>query len=138
MLWAELSQFVADYWHEVDHNAGARAHEFFIPHGVFMTSTQIYEGQDAIQEFYQKRSARGDRTARHLVNNLRIARATDDEVTIDWVLCLYAHDGLPVQASAPPILIADVSDCCVQTQGGWRLRSRQINPVFKGGVSTTS
>ena len=137
MLWAEISQFVAEYWHEVDANGGARAHELFTPDGTFGTSIRTYAGQDAIKGFYAGRQARGDRTARHLVSNLRLGRVAGDEVEAQWILSLHAADGAPILLSAPPIMIADVMDRCVRTQDGWRLRSRQIIPVFKGGVPTT-
>lgn len=137
MLWAEMSQFVADYWHEVDANGGARAHELFLPDGTFSTSLQTYAGQAAIKGFYDGRRARGDRTARHLVSNLRLGRVAGADVEVHWILSLHAADGLPVLLSAPPIMIADVTDVCLRTPPGWRLRSRRIVPVFKGGVSTT-
>jgi hypothetical protein len=137
MLWAEMSQFVAEYWHEVDVNGGARAHELFLPDGRFSTSVRTYVGQDAIKGFYGGRQARGDRTARHLVSNLRLGRVAGAEVEVHWILSLHAEDGLPVLLSAPPIMIADVEDLCVQTPSGWRLRSRRIVPVFKGGAPTT-
>ena len=135
----EIAALNADYWHEVDHHKGAKAHEFFFDDGVFTTSLQQRTGRAAIMAFYNGRQARpAPRTARHIVSNQRVAVQDRDNATSDWILSLHAADGEPVLPSSPAIMIADVHDVCQRdADGRWRYRSRTIVAVFKSDTPTT-
>ena len=110
----------------------------FAEDGCFTTSMKQRSGRAAIAEFYQGRQAAGPRTARHVATNIRVDVADRDHASADWILLLYAADGLPVLASEPAIMIADVRDECVRgADGVWRYRSRTIVPVFKSSTPTT-
>jgi len=135
----EISRLLAEFWHDVDNNWGASAHQYFTTDAVFTTSIgRTRQGLEAIREFYDSRQARGPRVARHLVSNLRVERRSTDEAIAHWILVLYANDGEPVLPSEPPIMVADVVDeCRRQPDGSWKFASRTITALFKGERPTT-
>lgn len=135
----ELEMRLADYWHEVDTNWGKRAGEFFTEDAVFEVSRATYRGRAKIEEFYNYRVGRGPRVAVHAVSNFRVVAETLTTATSTWYLLLYAHDGVPVLPSAPPIQIALATDHCVkEADGNWRYSYRKFGVLFRGGVETTS
>ena len=60
-----------NYWYEVDHNWGRRAHTYYVPDGKFMIGDKTMVGVEAIANFYKWREGRGERAARHVVTNFR-------------------------------------------------------------------
>jgi len=135
----ELEMLLADFWHDVDTNWGRRAGEFYTEDGVFEASERTYRGRAQIEEFYQYRRDRGPRVAAHAITNFRAVPESPNAATCTWYLILYAHDGQPVQLSAPPIQIALAVDQCVKGKDGrWRYRHRKFEIWFKGGVPTTT
>ena len=136
----EIETLLMDYWHEVDTNNGRKAHEFFLQDGLFRNSVgRDRIGRDAIAEFYSSRDARGPRIARHVSTNLRVLAPNGSDVTSNYILLLFAADGVPVLPSEPPIMIADVTDVCRRdSDGRWRYASRMIVGLFKGDKPTTT
>ena len=48
-----------------------------------------------------------------------------------WVL--YAEDGEPVLASRVPLVVADITDQCVQSRDGeWLIQRRDLRTLFRG------
>lgn len=138
MLLQALTTLEVDYWHEVDHNWGRNAHEFYVDDGEFAIGTKAMRGKEAIAGFYRWREARGERTARHLVSNFRLSSAKSDRAVFECIMCLYAADGRPVLPSRPAIMIADVvNECELGQDGRWRFVSRRLVPVFEGGEPAT-
>ncbi len=135
----ELEIQLADFWHDVDTNWGRQAAEFYTEDGVFEASEQIYVGREKIREFYEYRITRGARVAAHTIANFRAVPQSPTEAVSTWYLLLYAHDGEPVQLSAPPIQIALATDHSVRCEDGqWRYKHRKFESWFKGGVPTTT
>lgn len=135
----ELEIQLADFWHDVDQNWGRQAADFFTEDGVFEASEQTYRGREHIRQFYEYRLSRGPRVAVHAFANFRADPRSPTEAVSTWYLILYAHDGEPVQLSAPPIQIALATDHSVKGEDGrWRYRHRKFDSLFKGGVATTT
>ena len=135
---AEVSSFETEYWHDVDRNWGREAHTFYREDGVFVIGDKRMDGPKAVAKFYGWRQKRGDRTARHLVSNFRLANSTGNRSTLECVMCLYAADGVPVLDSRPAIMIADVvSECVRDDSGRWRYALHQLVPIFMGGTAPT-
>jgi hypothetical protein len=133
-----LTALEIDYWYEVDHNWGRNAHAFYVADGVFAIGDKKMRGPDAVAAFYRWREARGDRTARHVVTNFRLAFSQGARAKFECILCLYAADGKPVLPSVPAIMIADiVSECELGHDGRWRFLSHLLEPVFMGGEPAT-
>jgi hypothetical protein len=134
----ELEVLNIAFWRDVDSNWGRTAHEFFTEDGVYTTSQKSRKGRDAIRGFYSDRQDRGDRLARHLINNFHVTVHDADHATAEWTMCLYAADGVAPLDSEPPILIGAVTDECVRgADGKWRYASRTTKPLFKGSRPTT-
>lgn len=135
----ELEMLLADFWHDVDTNWGRHAGEFYTEDGVFEASEQTYRGRARIEEFYRYRLERGPRVAAHTITNFRAIPQSPASAICTWYLTLYAHDGGPIQPTAPPIQIALATDHCVKcSDGRWRYKHRKFEVWFKGGVATTT
>ena len=135
----ELEMLLHDYWHEVDTNWGRNAGAFYTEDATFQGSRSVYRGRDQIQQFYDYRLGRGARVAMHSVTNFRAVLESPTRAVSTWYLLLFAHDGAPVQESAPPIQISLMTDVCVKCPDGkWRYQSRKFEVWFQGGVETTS
>lgn len=134
----ELQLLLADFWHDVDTNWGRNAGSYFTEDGVFEASRAVYRGRARIEEFYSYRQGRGERVAVHAFANFRVTLDAPGHATSTWYLLLYAHDGVPVLKSEPPIQIALVTDVCVKgADGRWRYKHRRFDTLFMGGVPTT-
>lgn len=129
-----------DYWYEVDFNWGRAAHLYYTDGGIFEGSSGVfYEGRSRIAEFYQYRESRGARTVVHSVSNFRAEMTGVNTAVSTWFLHLYAADGTPPHASAPPILISAMTDHHQrQTGGEWLCRNRKFDTLFKGGIPVTA
>ncbi|MBL0919946.1 MAG: nuclear transport factor 2 family protein [Hydrogenophaga sp.] len=135
----EIQSALIEYWHDVDTNWGARAHEFYTEDGSYTTSARTRQGRAVIAEFYSSRRDRGARISRHLVSNVRVQVQDDTHATCSWVLVLYAADGEPVLTAEVPNLIADCHDVLVrEADGQWRCASRRLVPLFKSSTPTTA
>lgn len=135
----ELEMLLADYWHDVDTNWGRNAGSFYTEDAVFEASRSVYRGRAQIQGFYDYRLKRGPRVAMHVVTNFRAVPQSPTRALSTWYLQLFAHDGEPVLASAPPIQISLMTDLCLKGEDGlWRYQHRKFEVWFQGGVPTTS
>ncbi len=134
----EIEELSIDYWNDVDTNWGKNAHEYYTEDGSYTTSIKTRTGRDAIRDFYDARENRGDRIARHLINNHKITIHDRNRVSAVWILSLFAADGKPVLPSKPAIMMADVYDEIVRgADGRWRYKSRTIKPLFRDDTPTT-
>jgi len=133
-LWYALYRHAMNYWHEVDFNGGARAHEFYVRDGLFAVGDNRFEGHDKIRAYYDWRRRRGHITSRHLLNNLQVLPEDEHHVRQIGVLSLYRADGRPpFQGERPPMLIADIIADCVRGEDEvWRYRSHILRPLFVG------
>jgi hypothetical protein len=134
LLLVELHALEADYWYEVDHNLGRAAVTFYQHDGTFTIADTVFRGRDEIAGFYRRRDERGPRTARHAITNPRISHADDDAASFEYIMLLYADDGVPVLEAKAPVMIADVATEYVRAGGAWRVRSRTLRPIFEGGT----
>jgi hypothetical protein len=134
----QLTDLEVEYWYDVDHNWGRTAHTLYVEDGVFMIGDKRMVGRHAIADFYRWREGRGDRTARHVVTNFRLATVANGRAKFECILLLYAADGKPVLESRPAIMIADiVNECALGEDGQWRFLSHELRPIFMGGEAPT-
>jgi SnoaL-like domain len=133
-LWYALNRLETDYWWDVDLNSGRKAHEFYVPDGLYVVGQNRFSGHDQIRAFYEWRARRGSMTSRHLINNLKIFATDDHDARLVAALSLFRANGPPpVQRMPSPCLIADVIGECVRGEDGiWRFRSHVLRPVFVG------
>jgi SnoaL-like domain len=106
-LWYALNRLMINYWADVDSNAGAQAHEFYLPDALYAVRNNRFEGEQKIRAFYARRRQRGRTTTRHLVDNLRVFRDDARSVRAVGVMSLYRADGSPpFQGARPPAMVA--------------------------------
>ncbi|WP_420223581.1 nuclear transport factor 2 family protein [Pigmentiphaga litoralis] len=97
-----------------------------------------YRGRAAIEAFYERRRDRGARVSLHVVQNFRIEPESDTRVRCQYILNLYAADGVPVLPSRPAIMLALVEEVVLkQADGTWRYASRRVFPQFRDETPTT-
>lgn len=138
-LKADILALVTEYWNDVDTNWGARAHTMFTEDGVFGSGESAYTGRQQIKAFYDWRVSRGDRVARHLINNPIVTIDGPDRATIRYIMTIYAVDGVPVLSVRAPNSISDVVEVLVRDpQGNWKIRSKTFTALFKGEAPTTT
>jgi hypothetical protein len=133
-LWLALNRLLADYWADVDDNAGETAHRFYLPDALFAVGNNRFEGEGKIRAFYERRRKQGSATTRHLLSNLRIFPDEEWRARAVGVMSLYRSDGkAPVIGAKPPAMIADFEARCILGQdGGWRFQSHVLRPIFVG------
>ena len=129
-----LNRLMTNYWAELDHNGGSRAHEFYLPEALFAVGNNRFEGPEKIRAFYARRRQHGTTTTRHLVGNLRVLRDDANCVWTVGVMSLYRADGRPpFQWTRPPAMIADFEAQCVLGDDRlWRFQSHVLRPIFVG------
>ena len=134
----EIEDLSINYWTDVDTNWGKTAHEYYTEDGSYTTSLKTRTGRIAIKDFYDSRENRGDRVARHFINNHKITIHDRNRVSAVWILSLFAADGKPVLPSRPAIMIADVHDEILRGKDGrWLYKSRTIKALFRDETPTT-
>lgn len=136
---AEILSLVTRYWYDVDTNWGAKAHTMFAPDGVFGSGASAYTGHDQIKAFYDWRRSRGERVARHLINNPQVTFEGPDRATIRYIMTIYAVDGVAVLPVTGPNSISDVVELVTRdADGRWWIQSKTFTALFKGPEPTTS
>ena len=133
----EIEDLAIDFWDEVDRNWGKNAHEYFTEDGSYTTSIKTRTGRETIRAFYDSRENRGERVARHLINNHKITIHDHDHASAVQILSLFAADGVPVLPSRPAIMMADIHDEILRVNGRWLYQSRTIKSLFRDETPTT-
>jgi hypothetical protein len=131
-LWYALNRLLTDYWADVDHNGGSRAHEFYLEDALYAVGNNHFDGVEKIRAFYDRRRQFGNSTTRHLVGNVRVARDKERHARADGVMSLYRGDGRPpFRGARPPSMIADfAAQCVLDDDQSWRFRSHMLQPIF--------
>jgi len=133
-LWYALNRLMTNYWADVDHNGGSRAHEFYLPEALYTVGHNRFEGAEKIRAFYARRRQRGNTTTRHLIDNLLVFRDDAQHARADGMMSLYRADGRPpFQLARPPAMIADFeAHCALGDDRLWRFQSHILRPIFVG------
>lgn len=121
----------------MDFNWGRNAGGYYTEDAVFEGAGFAYNGRAEIEEFYAFRRERGPRVVLHAVINFDCTFEGESRASAAWVCMLYAHDGEPPQASAPPINVSLVRDECVREGGEWLVKRRSWSTLFQGGAPVT-
>jgi len=131
-LWYALNRLMTDYWAEVDHNGGERAHEFYLPDALYAVGNNRFDGTDKIRAFYARRRQMGNSSTRHLVANFRVFADGVGRGRAGGIMSLYRADGRPpIRAVKPPSMIADFEALCVLGDDRlWRFQSHLLRPIF--------
>ncbi|MTD59030.1 nuclear transport factor 2 family protein [Amycolatopsis pithecellobii] len=127
---AALTELVFEFARRVDIEQGRGTELLFLPDGYYQYDGRAEHGRDDIRAAYDRRRARGERTARHVFTNLTFARGSDGHLNGRSLMILFAADGPAPIDSAAPIVVGDVVDVYAEHEGGFLLAHRVITPVF--------
>ena len=129
-----VEALIAEWSRRLDHDGGVGMEKLFAEQGVFAALGMEARGRDEIRATYERRRARGPRTARHLVTNLVIESLGEGRARATSIMVLFADDGEPPRPAHVPLVVADVVDECVrEADGAWRLSSRTLRNIFEDG-----
>ena len=129
-----VEALITEWSRRLDHEGGVGTEELFTEAGVFAALGTEARGRGEIRATYERRRARGSRTARHLVCNLAIEPLGDGRARATSIMVLFADDGEPPRPAHVPLVVADVVDECVrEADGAWRLSSRTLRNIFEDG-----
>ncbi|NIL80396.1 nuclear transport factor 2 family protein [Rhodococcoides kroppenstedtii] len=135
----DIHDLLVDFAWRIDHDAGHHVEELFTPDGVYVLFGLPIEGRENIKALYEHRRSRGERTSRHLFDNIRITPGNDDRtIHVRSVLTLHAADGAPPLPLAP-IMIADYVDTVTRDDDGrWLFARRETTLVFERRRASTA
>ena len=135
----ELTELLAEYWHDVDTNWGRNAPDYYTDDAEFVGPEASYVGKEKIRAFYQWREQRGARTVVHAVTNFRAHFTGTDRADCTWYLLLWAADGVPVLPTHPPITVSLITDRMQRAADGrWLCSYRRFDTWFQGGTPPTN
>jgi len=124
----QIEQLLAEWAWLIDHGHAEKAAGFYADDAEQTIGGATVTGIEAIREGLRRRAAMTNRTSRHVVSNLTLSVTTASTLEAAWVLTLYRSD---VAARPPvPTLVGDVRDSFRLEDGRWKIRSRQIVPIF--------
>lgn len=133
---AELEELVIEFAHRVDHGPVDTVADLFAPDGWYgWGPDKRSTGRDDIRAAYRGRAAAGQRTARHLMTNLRLKEIDATHWAGQSIMLIFAENGPPPHP-ATPLLVADVDDVFALHEGRWLFQSRQLTDLFNDPART--
>jgi len=121
---------LVEIWFDIDHRDGSRVSPWFTPTARLRIGGHEVHGTAEIDALYAARHARGARTARHLIGNVRLLERRPDRASVLSALTMYAADGTPPHVGTAPAMVGDVRDEFELADGRWLIASRDIVTLF--------
>lgn len=131
----ELQAFVIDFWHLVDFQGAEGAADCYVDDAVFATSVREYRGRAQLEAFYARRRTQPPRVSIHTLSNFRIMPLSDTRVLCQYILALFAADGVPVLPSRAALMQGTVDEVLERSGESWRCVSRYVHPMFSDGTT---
>ena len=128
---SEIEALNAEFAYLIDHDLTEQVPDLFTDEGSYgRNSGERSTGRAALQAAYAVRAARGDRTARHIITNLRLDYKSVTLVHGTCLLLLFAEDGKP-PLPAEVNLVSEYQDIYQRGEDEvWRFASRTITRLF--------
>ncbi len=126
----ECQQLSVSYGYYLDFVDADALANLFEEKAVWKTSTQTYNGREAIRNFWASQKARLYQT-RHIVTNTRVVLSDADHASGTAFLTMYRFDPAHPETikSLEPVAIGVFQDEYVRTADGWRFHSRKLETV---------
>ena len=121
---------LVEIWFDIDHRDGSRVSSWFTSTARLRIGGHEVRGTAEIDALYAARHARGARTARHLIGNVRLVECQPARVSVLSALTMYAADGTPPHTGTAPTMVGDVLDEFELAGGRWLIASRDIVTLF--------
>jgi hypothetical protein len=137
----ELQQLVSAYCSELDTTFGTKSGQYYTEDASVQIGKMSFRGRTQIERFYQDlaqviaaHSPGGQRTTRHVWNNLYIVFEGDGTATLDFVMTEYSSAGVPpVRDATTPTIVSDARFRCRRAADGeWRIFEFTGQVVFVG------
>lgn len=127
---AQCHQALTEIWFDIDHRDGSGVSSWFTPDARLRIGGHEVRGTAEIDALYAARHARGPRTARHLISNVRLLERRPGRASVLSALTMYAADGTPPHAGTAPAMVGDVHDLFEFVGGRWLIASRDVVTLF--------
>jgi hypothetical protein len=121
---------LVEIWFDIDHRDGSQVSTWFTPTARLRIGDHEVAGTAEIDALYATRHARGKRTARHLIGNVRLVECQPGRASVLSALTMYAADGTPPHTGTAPTMVGDVWDEFELAGGRWLIASRDVVTLF--------
>ena len=131
-----LAELNADFVYLLDHNKPEELAALFTEDALYTHGERRSVGRAAILELFNRRSAAGVRTVRHLQTGLRLQLKGPGQAFGQSVCTTFAADAAPPIRPAHPHLVADFDDEYRNVNGRWLIAVRHIHRIFLADDNT--
>lgn len=121
---------LVEIWFDIDHRDGSRVSSWFTQDARLRIGSHVVRGTAEIDALYAARHARGARTARHLISNVRLVECRPGRASVLSALTMYAADGTAPHGGTAPTMVGDVHDEFELADGRWLIASRDVVTLF--------
>lgn len=132
----QCHRVLVDVWFDIDHRDGSQVSSWFTPAARLRIGNHEVAGTAEIDALYAARHARGPRTARHLISNVRLTGCQTARASVLSALTMYAADGTPPHTGTAPVMVGDVHDEFELARGRWLISSRRVVTLFAAPDAT--
>ena len=127
---AEIEALVVEHAYLLDHHQSDKLAELYTEDGKMHGIGPTQQGRAALLEYGKKRAQMKQRTARHVISNLRLVEDGPDRIRGSLVITLFRFDG-DKMGTADPVAVADANDVYVKKNGRWRIAERKLSLAFE-------
>lgn len=127
---AEIEALVIEHAYLLDHHQSDKLAELYTEDGKMHGIGPTQQGRTALLEYGKKRAQMKQRTARHVVSNIRLVEDGPDRIRGSLVITLFRFDG-DKMGTADPVAVADANDVYVKKNGRWRIAERKLSLAFE-------
>ena len=127
---AEIEELVIEHAYLLDHHQSDKLAELYTEDGKMHGIGPTQQGRAALLEYGKKRAQMKQRTARHVVSNIRLVEDGPDRIRGALVITLFRFDG-DKMGTADPVAVADANDVYVKKNGRWRIAERALSLAFE-------
>ena len=127
---AEIEALVIEHAYLLDHHRSDKLAELYTEDGKMHGIGPTQQGRTALLEYGKKRAQMKQRTARHVVSNIRLVEDGPDRIRGSLVITLFRFDG-DKMGTADPVAVADANDVYVKKNGRWRIAERKLSLAFE-------
>jgi hypothetical protein len=115
-------------WHDIDIGDSTHIGDYYAEDGrLIFNSREPIVGRETIREGYQTRLAAGARLSRHVVSNVFVVSASENEVKTVSYMRLYAGNGEPPLPHPEPLSVSDEYDTFTRAEDGiWYIAERHL------------
>ena len=127
---AEIEALVVEHAYLLDHHQSDKLAELYTEDGKMHGIGPTQQGRAALLEYGKKRAQMKQRTARHVISNLRLVEDGANRIRGSLVITLFRFDG-DKMGTADPVAVADANDVYVMKNGRWRIAERKLSLAFE-------